>query len=272
MSPAHGGVMCHAAPMEQWDGAAYASHSQHHRQVDDWFIDRHPPRPADVVVDAGCGTGEFTARLATLVPHGRVVGVEPDRSMLATARGRAAENLEFRHGALQDLERVCAPASADLVVSRAVFHWIALADYPRCYRSVLSVLEPGGWFHAESAGAGNVARVVEVLDELAAHHGLPPATVTFPHAGCAFELLEDAGFHIPAGGVTTVAQRRALDREGLLGFVRTQASLAYVAEADPDRRAAFLADAEQRVDELRRSDGSYDQTFVRLAVLCQRPG
>ena len=62
--------------------------------------------------------------------------------------------------------------------------------------------------------------------------------VTFPDAGYAMALLEDASFAIPAGGVTTVAQRRPFTRETLEGFLRTQA----------------------------------DQTRVRLDVLCQRPG
>lgn len=254
-----------------WQGEAYASHAGHHRSVDAWFLDRHPPGRGDHVVDAGCGSGEFTLRVADLVGPGQVIGVEPDPSMLATARRHVRGNVAFRRGHLQQLDQVCAPGSADLVVSRAVFHWIPLEDYRRCYQAILRVLKPGGWFHAESGGAGNVARVAAVLDGIAASHGLPPAAVTFPHAGIVLELLEEVGFRVPEAGVTTVAQRRRFDRDELGGFVRTQATVAYVAGATPEVRGAFLADAERRLDELRRHDGTYDQTFVRLDVLAQRP-
>lgn len=223
------------------------------------------------MVDAGCGSGEFTARVAAAVPDGHVIGVEPDASMLARARRHAAANLEFRHGRVQDLDAVCPPGWADLVVSRAVFHWIPLAEYPRCYAAVRAVLAPGGWFHAESGGAGNVTRVVAVLDDVAGAHGLAPPRPTFPDAGAVLELVEQAGFDVPEEGVTTVAQRRAFDREALRSFLRTQACLPYVAVATEQTARAFLADVDRRLDDFARHDGSFDQTFVRLMVRCRRP-
>lgn len=54
----------------QWRGAAYADHADHHRAVDDWFLDRLRPHPESVVVDLGPGSGEFSARLAGVVTNG----------------------------------------------------------------------------------------------------------------------------------------------------------------------------------------------------------
>lgn len=68
-----------------------------------------------------------------------------------------------------------------------------------------------------------------------------------------------------------MAQRRWFDRDALLGFLRTQASAPYPGKASPEVGGAFLGEIETRADELRRHDGTYDQTFVRLEVLCQRP-
>lgn len=268
-----GGVEVREDPLEArgWEGDRYAQEAAHHRSFDDWFLSQHPPRPRDTIIDAGCGSGEFTARLADLAGEGRVIGVEPDPSMLEAAGRHRAENLEFRRGRLQDLDQICEPSSSDLVVSRAVLHWIPLAEYRGCFEAVRRVLRPGGWFHAESGGAGNVAPLREVLDPVAGELGLEPAAVSFPHAGTALELLEQAGFEIPVAGVTTVAQRRSFDRDALLGFIRTQASVAYGAGADQSVLERFVAAAEQRSDQLRRHDGSYDQTFVRLHVRCRRP-
>jgi trans-aconitate methyltransferase len=254
-----------------WRGEEYAGQAAHHRSFDDWFLDAHPPGPADRIVDAGCGTGEFTARLAGIAADGEVIGVDADPSMLATARRRVAANLEFREGTLQALDRVCPRSWADLVVSRAVFHWLPLEDYPRSYAAVREVLRPGGWLHAESGGAGNVRRVVEVLGTIAADLGLGPPAVTFPDAGVVLDLLEDAGFEVPASGVTTVAQRRPFGREGVAGFLRTQAVVAFLAGASDEVRDEFLARTMERVDAFRHPDGSYDVTFVRLHVRCRRP-
>jgi trans-aconitate methyltransferase len=206
-----------------------------------------------------------------LVPAGRVIGVDPDESMLDVARRKAGPNLEFRGGTLENLDQVSEPDSADLVVSRAALHWLELADYPDCFAVIRRVLKPGGWLHIESGGAGNVYDVRALMDEVAGEHGLPPAAVSFPDAGIVMEMLEETGFEIGEEGVTTVAQRRRFDRQQLLGFLRTQAALAYVAGASSARREAFLDEVEERIDELVRHDGTYDQTFVRLHVLARRP-
>ena len=255
----------------RWAGETYSREAGHHRSFDAWFLGRHPPQPGQRVIDAGSGSGEFTARLGDLVAPGPVIGVEPDASMLDAARRLPRPNVEYRQGRVQDLDRVCPTGWADLVVSRAVFHWIPLSDYPRCYAAVHNVLRPGGWFHAESGAAGNVPMVLAVLGEIAAELGTGPPAATFPDAGVAFELLEQAGFDIPPSGVTTVAQRRRFDRRGLSGFLHSQAVVAYVADASAEARAAFLAKVDERVERFRRADGSYDQTFVRLDVLCRRP-
>jgi len=252
-----------------WEGASYATQSGHHRSFDDWFLDQHRPMPGDTIIDAGCGSGEFTARLAALATDGHVIGVEPDASMLEAAARHAATNLEFRQGSVQELDGVCAPSSADLVVSRAVFHWIPLSDYPRCFRAVHGVLKPGGWFHAESGGAGNVSAFRGVLGAVARELGLSQKEMSFPDAGVALDLLEHAGF-TATSSASTVAQRRAFDREGLLGMIRTQASVAWGVGSDAGRLDEFVAAAADRIEELRRHDGSFDQTFVRLHILAQR--
>ena len=118
--------------------------------------------------------------------------------------------------------------------------------------------------------AGNVDRVVAVLDRVAGEVGLPPARVFFPDAATALDLLEDAGFEIGREGVRTVAQRRSFTRDELSAFLRTQAVQAYPADDEGVRRR-FLMRVEASLDELRRPDGSWDQTFVRLEVLVRRP-
>jgi hypothetical protein len=88
-----------------------------------------------------------------------------------------------------------------------------------------------------------------------------------------YELLEQAGFRIPEEGVRTVAQRRSLTRDGALGYLTTGAIHALTRHvADESVRRALVTDAAGRIEELRRHDGSFDATFVRLDLLAQRPG
>jgi hypothetical protein len=70
-----------------------------------------------------------------------VVGVEPDA---ATATRDERDNLEFRRGRIQDLDQVCHPSWADLVIGRAVFHWLALGDYKPSYVPTVRSIRWGG--------------------------------------------------------------------------------------------------------------------------------
>jgi SAM-dependent methyltransferase len=253
-----------------WSGVDYAAQSGHHRALDDWFLDRLRPARSDTVVDLGCGSGEFSVRLAEIVSDGRVVGVEPEPSMLEVARRHARPNLEFVGARAENVDDAIDHDSADLVVSRAMLHWLPVAAYPQVFAAVKRVLKPGGWFHSESAGAGNVPNILGLLDDLATRFGVrrPPR---FPDAGAVFDLLEHAGYELPNDAVRTVAQRRHFTKAELSGLMRTQATVALTRGTSEDTSRAIVSAADACIDRLRHSDGTYDQTFVRLEILVRRP-
>jgi len=93
------------------------------------------------VLDAGCGDGAFACALASR--GAEVTGVDPDRAMLAAARGRAAAaglRTKFLEGRL---ERLPFPdASFDAVVAVTVLCFVP--DAAAAVREMARVLRPGG--------------------------------------------------------------------------------------------------------------------------------
>lgn len=253
-----------------WSGEPYAAAASHHRSFDDWFLDRLPPEKGDTVLDLGCGSGEFTALLAEIVTDGKVIGVDPDASMLEAARSHDNPRLEFVRGSAEDLDEVIDERSIDKVMSRAMLHWVPFDSYARVFEAVFHVLTPGGWFHSESGGAGNVPKLVPVLADLASRFDVPIQPL-FPNTGMVFDEIEKAGFEMPADGVRTVAQRRPFTNVQMIGFLRTQASVAVARDADQGTRQSIEDAAAAEVERMRRSDGTFDQTFVRLEILARRP-
>jgi SAM-dependent methyltransferase len=259
-------------PAALWDAAEYAQRcATTHRQYDDWFLQRHPVRSGDDVVDLGCGTGEFTAHVARLAEPGRVTGIDVDPAMIGAARRHEGGNLTFVLGGAEAADALVPPASVDLVVSRAVLHWLPASALPRVFAAVFAILRPGGWFHAECGGMGQAPALVDLIDALAREKGLPEWP-GYPDTGVTFERLEQAGFTIPDEGVRTVAQRRPFTREGALGYL-TAGAINALTRHVPDEagRQALIREAAARVDDLRRHDGSFDATFVRLELLVLRP-
>jgi SAM-dependent methyltransferase len=94
------------------------------------------------LLDAGCGPGVLTVRLAHLFRQ--VVGLDPDASMLAEGRRAAADkavmNIRWIQGLAEDLPAV-APGPYRLVTFGLSFHW---TDEQRVAEAVYDMLEPGG--------------------------------------------------------------------------------------------------------------------------------
>ena len=250
------------ATLPAWDAAAYDANRGHHRAYDDAFIASLPLRAGDRLLDIGCGSGELTTTVAGLVPDGHVVGLDSSASMIDGASTRAAANQSFVLGPAQRLGDLAAGPRFDGVYSRAALHWVPRAEWPGVLAAVHSVLGVGGWLRIECGGGDNVAIMQALLDDVSAGLGGPTAPWNFLPAGAALELVEAAGFSPgPDGWVQTVAQRRPFDRAGLLGWLRSQCYQAY---GDGEELAQAV---ETRVDELRRADGTFDMTFVRLDLL-----
>ncbi|HLF57099.1 MAG TPA: methyltransferase domain-containing protein [Thermoanaerobaculia bacterium] len=99
------------------------------------------------VLDAGCGTGEITHRLAELYPEAEILGVDLLESHLEEARARYGARYGDRlHFAVADaLELELAEASFDLVVCRHMLQ--SVPDSGRAIRELVRVTRPGGRLH-----------------------------------------------------------------------------------------------------------------------------
>jgi ubiquinone/menaquinone biosynthesis C-methylase UbiE len=98
------------------------------------------------VLDAGCGTGEITHRLAQMFSRGRVLGVDIIGAHLEMARARCAalgQRVRFENRSIFDL--ALPNAHFDLVVCRHVLQAIPHAD--RAIAELARVTRPGGWLH-----------------------------------------------------------------------------------------------------------------------------
>jgi SAM-dependent methyltransferase len=94
------------------------------------------------LLDAGCGPGMLTVRLAHL--FGQAVGLDPDAAMLAEGRRAAEEkgigNVRWVQGLAEGLP-AAAPGPYRLVTFGQSFHW---TDEQRVAETVYDMLEPGG--------------------------------------------------------------------------------------------------------------------------------
>jgi SAM-dependent methyltransferase len=119
------------------------------------------------LLDAGCGPGILTVRLAPL--FGETVGLDPDVDMLAAGRDAAEHaglsNIRWVQARAEDLPHA-APGPYRLVTFGQSFHW---TDELQVAETVYDLLEPGG----------ELALLVNTVD---GRPQPPPAGVPVPHA------------------------------------------------------------------------------------------
>lgn len=98
------------------------------------------------ILDAGCGTGECTARLAEMFQRAHILGVDVLDASLELARQRCAEFGDRVTFANQSIFNLAAAAgSFDLVLNRHVLHSVPHAE--RVIAELKRVTKPGGWLH-----------------------------------------------------------------------------------------------------------------------------
>jgi ubiquinone/menaquinone biosynthesis C-methylase UbiE len=103
-----------------------------------------PTRPR--ILDAGCGTGEGSSRLAEMFPQAQVLGIDIIESHLELARERYAKlapRLKFEYASIFELG--LGDGTFDLTVCRHVMHSIPHPE--RVVAELARVTKPGGYLH-----------------------------------------------------------------------------------------------------------------------------
>jgi ubiquinone/menaquinone biosynthesis C-methylase UbiE len=174
-------------------------------------------RPADRVLDVGCGTGSLLLVVKRLFEGVDAVGVDPDERALARATRkarRAGTQIQFDHGFSDALDYP--DTSFDRVFSSFMFHHLERDAKARTLREIRRVLRLDGSLHLLDFGGPDSARH-RSLPGLHAHHRLRDndwRTV--------LRLMTDAGFT----GAATACERAVLGGFGRMVFYRAGRSIA----------------------------------------------
>jgi SAM-dependent methyltransferase len=92
------------------------------------------------VLDAGCGDGTYTARLAQ--QGAEVIGVDASKELLKIARAEYGDEIEFHHADLRDPLEFLIDGSIDVIVSQLALDHIE--DWQPIFEEFFRVLTPGG--------------------------------------------------------------------------------------------------------------------------------
>jgi trans-aconitate methyltransferase len=215
------------------------------------------PRPGELVLDLGCGTGELAAEIQAR--GARVLALDSDPAMVAAARRRLGDDRVL----LADGHAFTLPEPVDAVFSNAALHWM-----PRpaeVIGRVRAALRPGGRFVAELGGAGNIDAILDALGTAVTEAGLPAPACPwyFPTLGQYATLLEAGGFRV-AGMEHFPRPTPLAGGDGALADWLVMFGGQLTAAVPPARLPSVVARAEELAAPRLRRDGQWVADYWRL--------
>ncbi len=150
--------------MTEWAASDYARISGLQEAMAGEVLSLLDLKAAKRVLDVGCGNGKVTARIASRIPHGLVVGVDSSTEMVAFAASHyglaVRPNLRFE---VADARRLPFREEFDLVVSLNALHWVREQD--QALRSIRSAMKPDGVAQLRLVPAGQRKSLENVIEE-----------------------------------------------------------------------------------------------------------
>jgi trans-aconitate 2-methyltransferase len=257
----------------EWDATSYERISDPMAGWGRAVLGRLELRGDETALDAGCGTGRVTRMLAERLPEGRVLAVDASAAMVEEAATRLADLGARVRVERVDLLELELPERVEIILSTATFHWIL--DHDRLFHRLAGAIAPGGRMEAQCGGAGNVADVLEAVDEVitdprfTAVRAMEPAW-NFATPDLTTGRLEAAGFTEVTAWLEPAPVDLAPGPEAEV-YLRTVVLRLHVLALDEELRGPFVRAVAHQLNG-DHGDGPMHIDYVRLNISARGPG
>lgn len=154
------------------------------------------PSPEDVIADLGCGTGSLLVKLGMAARGVKLVGIDPDPTVLDRARAktrRAGVEVDLIQGFARDAGSLLRGRAVTKIVSSLVFHQVPLSEKSAALGAAYEALPSGGELHIADYGLQRTKLMRRLFR--ATVQNLDGMENTEPQArGVLPELIRSAGF------------------------------------------------------------------------------
>jgi len=237
-----------------WNPESYAQNARFVSDLGEPLLDLLAARPAEMILDLGCGDGALTEKIATAGCI--VIAGDSSFAQIMAARNRGLNALVL------DGQRFSFKCSFDAVFSNAALHW--MKEPGAVVGNVARCLKPRGRFVGEFGGEGNVARIRAALHDALRRRDIDPWKVDpwYYASPLAYaDLLAAHGFTVNT--IQLVPRPTKLPGD-ILGWLEVFAQPFTRAAGESGRREFLQEVREVLQPQLQNPDGSWYADYVRL--------
>jgi trans-aconitate methyltransferase len=176
----------------KWDSTFYDTKHNFVSKYGEDVVQLLNPQAGELILDAGCGTGDLTAIISE--SGALVEGVDLSEEMIQKAREKFP-GLIFTVASITEYEK---REFYDAIFSNATLHWIL--DKEKAIKKIYENLKFGGRFVFEMGAKNNLKEVIAAIKKVLKENGFTEKVNQqnwyFPSIGEYATLLEAAGFTV----------------------------------------------------------------------------
>lgn len=233
-------------------------------------LEGYPFRGNERVLDVGSGDGVVTARVASFIPQGYIVGIDVSAKMVRFAANNSSfRNMFFLQG---DATNLPFYSQFDLVVSFNTLHWVL--DQGKAFWSIYETLVPGGKLVIVIPAyrrntIGESAKVLVRSNKWKSFFSDYKSTKLYPTMEECQRLIEDAGFLILSCKLTS-SDTLYRNKAAFIGYLKPLVN--FISHLPEPKQSEFLTDladtmlATSHVDE----DGTIHYELDKLEVIAEK--
>jgi trans-aconitate 2-methyltransferase len=249
-------------PKQNWDASLYQDKHAFVWQYGEDLLQWLNPKPGELILDLGCGTGQLTAKIAEF--GAEVMGIDSAITMIEKAR----HNYPHLRFEVADARNFQIDKPLDAVFSNATLHWVKEAD--AAIASIYEALKPGGRFVAEFGGKGNIQSIVQALYKAFDKIGLSnPQTFNpwyFPSISEYTTLLEKQGFEVTQAILFARPTPLVDGTAGMQNWIQLFGN-AFLAKLSPEEQLQVIRTVEDYLQPTLYQNGFWTADYRRIRIV-----
>ncbi len=234
-------------------------------QFGEELIELLDPKPDELILDLGCGSGQLTNEISKNGAH--VVGIDSSKEMISDAKSNYPE-LDFQ---VKDASHFHFNKPFDAIFSNAVLHWVL--DAENAILNMNKNLRSEGRLVLEFGGKGNVATIVNSLRKSLEKRGyLKNAKLKnwyFPSISEYTFLLEKNGFEVEYAHLYDRPTKLADNENGIKDWIEMFGSLFFV-NVSEQSKIDILEEVQNNVKSSCFNDGKWVADYRRIRILAKK--